>query len=398
MDSIQYHDAGPVISYKYDATGRLSQINSTLTGLISYGYTTSSTGETVSVTYPNNTKVEQKFNPFGEITETAHSANSTVDWRETNTYDGFGNITAVNSTTKSYTLAYDKIDRVITENVPNAKKDYTYDSRGNRKSNTASSPLDLGAAAYSYDAKNRLKTFGNSTVKASYTYYPGELRATKTVNGQTTKYVYVNGNVVEELDANNQVKAQNVWGNQLVYRKVLAPTVNSGYYYPNSHGDIVKIKGAGGNTLNTYDYDIWGNIVSQQETMSNPFTYSGEMYDAETKMYYLRARYYDPSVGRFITEDTYKGQVDNPLSLNRYAYVVNNPLKYVDPSGHVYVIGGTTEKITMSDWWGFSQETRDMNVERYYKYGSGSVPHEVEMMIRGGFTDPTDMIPECWSG
>ncbi len=86
--------------------------------------------------------------------------------------------------------------------------------------------------------------------------------------------------------------------------------------------------------MNSYDYDIWGNVLSQTEGMNNPFTYSGEVYDPETKLYYLRARYYDPSVGRFISQDTYKGQVDNPLSLNRYTYVSNNPLRYTDPSGN----------------------------------------------------------------
>ncbi|MNB99464.1 tRNA(Glu)-specific nuclease WapA precursor [compost metagenome] len=59
------------------------------------------------------------------------------------------------------------------------------------------------------------------------------------------------------------------------------------------------------------------------------------MYDAETGLYYLRARYYDPSIGRFINEDTYEGQVNNPLSLNLYTYVYNNPLIYNDPTGHI---------------------------------------------------------------
>ncbi len=66
----------------------------------------------------------------------------------------------------------------------------------------------------------------------------------------------------------------------------------------------------------------------------NPFAYAGEMYDKESGFYYLRARYYDPKMGRFVSEDTYKGQVDNPLSLNRYTYTHNNPLRFVDPSGH----------------------------------------------------------------
>ncbi|MGG1475210.1 RHS repeat-associated core domain-containing protein, partial [Brevibacillus agri] len=72
-----------------------------------------------------------------------------------------------------------------------------------------------------------------------------------------------------------------------------------------------------------------------KETMMNPFAYAGEMYDKESGFYYLRARYYDPKMGRFVSEDTVKGQVDNPLSLNRYTYVENNPLRYVDPTGHI---------------------------------------------------------------
>ena len=61
------------------------------------------------------------------------------------------------------------------------------------------------------------------------------------------------------------------------------------------------------------------------------------MYEEQTGFYYLRARYYDPSVGRFISEDTYKGEVDNPLSLNRYTYVHNNPLANIDPTGNYCV-------------------------------------------------------------
>ncbi|MGG3202025.1 RHS repeat-associated core domain-containing protein, partial [Brevibacillus laterosporus] len=106
------------------------------------------------------------------------------------------------------------------------------------------------------------------------------------------------------------------------------------YYYTNAHADIVEIKDKAGQTLNKYEYDLWGNVESKQEKMLNPFLYAGELYDEESGLIYLRARYYDPNDGRFITEDTYKGQVDNPLSLNRYTYVHNNPVRNVDPTGN----------------------------------------------------------------
>jgi RHS repeat-associated protein len=89
-----------------------------------------------------------------------------------------------------------------------------------------------------------------------------------------------------------------------------------------------------GAVVNSYAYDVWGNITSQKEETPNPFKYTGEVYDEETGLYYLRARYYDPSIGRFLNEDTYEGQIDNPLSQNLYTYVSNNPLIYSDPSGH----------------------------------------------------------------
>ncbi|WP_240344079.1 RHS repeat-associated core domain-containing protein [Paenibacillus sp. SYP-B3998] len=84
--------------------------------------------------------------------------------------------------------------------------------------------------------------------------------------------------------------------------------------------------------LNSYSYDIFGNIVSQTENLPQPFKYSGEMMDDKVGLQYLRARWYDPSMGRFVGEDSYGGQVNNPLSLNRFTYVENNPLTHVDPT------------------------------------------------------------------
>ena len=89
-----------------------------------------------------------------------------------------------------------------------------------------------------------------------------------------------------------------------------------------------------GKIVNRYQYDEWGNILHQEEGLKNPIRYSGEYYDEESGLYYLRARYYDPSTGRFISRDSYEGQLTNPLSLNLYTYCYNNPLKYIDPSGH----------------------------------------------------------------
>ncbi|KAA8995777.1 RHS repeat-associated core domain-containing protein, partial [Paenibacillus spiritus] len=87
--------------------------------------------------------------------------------------------------------------------------------------------------------------------------------------------------------------------------------------------------------LSTYDYDIWGNpkVTEEADSFRNAFRYAGEYWDSDTGLQYLRARWYDPSTGRFITEDTWEGRINHPDSQNPYVYVVNNPLRYVDPSG-----------------------------------------------------------------
>lgn len=82
------------------------------------------------------------------------------------------------------------------------------------------------------------------------------------------------------------------------------------------------------------DYDIWGNPSLTVETTSNAIRYTGEFYDEEAGLYYLRTRYYDPYLGRFTTEDSYWGEDNSPLSLNRYTYTHNDPVNYTDPSGY----------------------------------------------------------------
>ncbi|MEB3104108.1 RHS repeat-associated core domain-containing protein, partial [Ferviditalea candida] len=75
----------------------------------------------------------------------------------------------------------------------------------------------------------------------------------------------------------------------------------------------------------------------------NPYRYAGYYWDRKTQYYYLQARYYDPRNGRFLSADTYRGEIDSPLTLNLYTYVQNNPINYVDPSGHKYCLGSLKE-------------------------------------------------------
>jgi RHS repeat-associated protein len=90
---------------------------------------------------------------------------------------------------------------------------------------------------------------------------------------------------------------------------------------------------ASGNVVDPYDYDVFGALRATTGTQPNSFTYTGEQTDTSTGLQYLRARYYDPAVGRFIGRDPLAGLIGAPSTLNRYADAFNNPVRLTDPAG-----------------------------------------------------------------
>ena len=97
---------------------------------------------------------------------------------------------------------------------------------------------------------------------------------------------------------------------------------------------MVQLTAESGRVIKTYEYASFGNEVKPDSKDDNPFRYCGEYYDKETEEIYLRARYYQPEMGRFLTRDTYTGEEDEPQSLHLYAYCENDGVNMVDPSGH----------------------------------------------------------------
>ncbi len=103
-----------------------------------------------------------------------------------------------------------------------------------------------------------------------------------------------------------------------------------------------------GSVRNEYDHDTFGtraHVKTANSGSNQHFGYTGEMFDAESGLLYLRARYYDPAIGRFISADPYLGRMAQPVTQNRYIYVHNNPLLFVDPSGLCSVLDTHTRWI-----------------------------------------------------
>ena len=184
----------------------------------------------------------------------------------------------------------------------------------------------------------------------SFTYNDEGIRTSKNANGVKHSYS-LNGSqiIMEDMGGSVLVYLYDASGNPIgmQYRNTLYDmgAYDNFWFEKNLQGDIVAVYNAAGTKLISYTYDAWGNFTTtyhngctaSHNANLNPFRYRGYYYDAETGLYYLQSRYYDPVIGRFINADsiTYLGADGTPLSYNIYAYCKNNPVMGYDPTGCV---------------------------------------------------------------
>ena len=194
----------------------------------------------------------------------------------------------------------------------------------------------LESAVYEYDLFNQMiqSSINNSMTRNRYN---GEgLRVEKEVNGEITRYLYEGDRVILEVNENNQLAARNTIGTNIISRVVVeGGSTEKLYYLYNGHGDVTALISPQGNIVAEYTYNAFGTPRLVTGTADNPYRYAGYQYDDESGLYYLQSRMYNPVIARFMQEDTYRGQANDPLSLNLYVYCANNPIKYWDPDGHV---------------------------------------------------------------
>ncbi len=238
---------------------------------------------------------------------------------------------------QTFNYSYDlSTDRLLTYNG----KTCSYDSNGN--------PTNYLGNTTTFNKENKLASFkkqgeANAT---TFTYDAEGLRKTKTTaSGVTKQYNYFNGTLYREQYVQNGVSrdlrfiytVSGITGFILNEEKFI--------YLKNTLGDIVGIFNASGNLLCRYVYDAWGNHkvlnASGVENTSatfigniNPIRYRGYYYDADLGLYYLKSRYYDSEVGRFISIDKLDYLAPETINgLNLYAYCLNNPILFFDPFG-----------------------------------------------------------------
>jgi RHS repeat-associated protein len=232
-------------------------------------------------------------------------------------YDKLGNRT---STVNGATVTYDS--NSLNQYTQINGEAYTYDDNGNMTHNGVEN------FNYAYDCQNRLTTV---TGVAWYRYdYLGR-RIKKPYGSGHIRYVYDGEQVAAEYSNTGALLRKFVYGPGIDEPVCMIDVEHSNavyYYHFDGLGNVVALATSGGTILEKYSYDVFGT-PNTTSSVGNPYFFTGRAYDSNVKLYYYRARFYSPALGRFLQPDP----VGYEAGLNLYTYCGNNAVNWIDPMG-----------------------------------------------------------------
>ena len=349
--------------YTYDSFDRVKEMTYTdlETGKVmeSYRYSYDKNSNITEKTEVNNYPKEEKdkvnetkaytYDALGRLTKTVTTDHKNDDRTKTvtYTYDKAGNRTKEDDGTTQTAYTYNGLDQLQTATKEKGTavdevRQYSYDANGNQTDvkNTKTGQTE----SYTYDAENRLSKVSvtdkdGKTAVIQQNHYNGDGQRIQKVEGsKTTNYYYQDGVVSYTTDGENSQTSQNLIGtdgNILATQRYGSDHTDYLLYHKDIQGSTTSLVKEDGSADATYRYTDFGETtINGDNKAENEVCYTGGIYDHSTGLYYLNARYYNPEDGRFVTEDTYRGETAKPETGHLYAYCANNPVNYVDPSGH----------------------------------------------------------------
>ncbi len=373
---------GVSVAYAWDELNRLSTVtDNRLSGNNTTSYTYDNASNLATVQIPNGLTSTFTYDQLSRLTEL--STPPIADYKYTLGLTGM----RTNSTEQSgraLTWNYDNIYRLTGESISgdpangngdNGSASYTLDPVGNRTGATStfnginpgfgsynaddeasSESYDLNGNttrtangnSYTYDSENHMLSMTSGSTVVSMVYDAFGNRVSKTVNGVTTQYLVEDDvnptgypQVVEELTGpigSGVVTRTYTYGLQRISQN-LSPSLTGNatwapsFYGYDGGGSVRQLTNSAGVVTDEYEYDAYGNSFTKSGSTPNNYLYRGEQYDSDLSLYYLRARYYNPTTGRFLSRDPYDGQAKEPASLHKYLYANGDPINGIDPMG-----------------------------------------------------------------
>jgi RHS repeat-associated protein len=319
---------------QYDAAGQLTHITSTrnATALTDFGYTYDKAGNLLSETALSG-KTLYTYDVRDRLATVCYAAGGCAAPDLSYAYDAVGNRLSETRPAGVTQYAYDADDQLVNSQSPTGIIGYTYDANGNQTT--------AGPRSFAYDAANRLTTTAAGGSTAAYAYDGNGLRLTATSNASgsdvTTTYRWDINSALPLLatEVDGQGKALRAYAYANSITPLSLKTQNNRYYYhPNNLGSTAAVTSATGATVAQYAYEPFG-AVRQQQVAANapvsPILYTGQ-YQDDTGLYYLRARQYDATAGRFLSRDPLANRIGDPF-VARYVYTNNRPTLFTDYSG-----------------------------------------------------------------
>jgi len=214
----------------------------------------------------------------------------------------------------------------------------TYDGNGNVTA--------TGGKTFSYDSQNELISANGGAVTVMYDGSGN--RVSKTANGVTTKYLVDEVNptgypqVFDELTGSTVTRTYPYGLQRISENQVIDNVWTPSFYGYDGFGTVRQLTNTAGAVTDTFEYDAFGNAITQTGTMPNNYLYRGEQYDPDLGLYYLRARYYNPLSGRFMSRDPEDEDPTIPATLHKYIYAAGDPVNASDPMGSEVLITYTS--------------------------------------------------------